>query len=117
MTRLAKWSAVAFSVVVLAGCAFRLRPEPAPRLSRRHARRAAAEPLRPGASFLASTRVALSTGESKGLTFDHGADAVLRRAALHLGKLGVKLTKLTKEQADYLGVSTEGPFKPEHYRY
>ena len=38
-------------------------------------------------------------------------------AALHLGKLGVKLTKLTKEQADYLGVSVEGPFKPEHYRY
>jgi adenosylhomocysteinase len=38
-------------------------------------------------------------------------------AALHLGKLGVKLTKLTKEQADYLGVPIEGPFKPEHYRY
>ncbi len=38
-------------------------------------------------------------------------------AALHLGKLGVKLTKLTKDQAEYLGVSTEGPFKPEHYRY
>jgi adenosylhomocysteinase len=38
-------------------------------------------------------------------------------AALHLGKLGVELTKLTKEQAEYLGVSTEGPFKPEHYRY
>ena len=38
-------------------------------------------------------------------------------AALHLDKLGVKLTKLTKEQAEYLGVSTEGPFKPEHYRY
>ncbi|MBX3196783.1 MAG: adenosylhomocysteinase [Labilithrix sp.] len=38
-------------------------------------------------------------------------------AAFHLGKLGVKLTKLTKDQADYLGVSTEGPFKPEHYRY
>jgi adenosylhomocysteinase len=38
-------------------------------------------------------------------------------ASLHLGKLGVKLTKLTKEQAEYLGVSTEGPFKPEHYRY
>ena len=38
-------------------------------------------------------------------------------AAFHLEKLGVKLTKLTKEQADYLGVSTEGPFKPEHYRY
>ena len=38
-------------------------------------------------------------------------------AALHLGKLGVELTKLTAEQASYLGVSTEGPFKPEHYRY
>ena len=38
-------------------------------------------------------------------------------AALHLGKLGVELTKLTAEQAKYLGVSVEGPFKPEHYRY
>ncbi len=38
-------------------------------------------------------------------------------AMAHLGKLGVELTKLTKEQAEYLGVSTEGPFKPEHYRY
>jgi adenosylhomocysteinase len=38
-------------------------------------------------------------------------------AQLHLGKLGVKLSKLTKEQADYLGVPVEGPFKPEHYRY
>jgi adenosylhomocysteinase len=38
-------------------------------------------------------------------------------AALHLPKLGVKLTRLTDEQATYLGVSTEGPFKPEHYRY
>jgi adenosylhomocysteinase len=38
-------------------------------------------------------------------------------AALHLPKLGVKLTKLTKEQSEYLGVSAEGPFKPEHYRY
>src|SRR6185436_11240811 len=38
-------------------------------------------------------------------------------AALHLGKLGVKLTKLTDEQAKYLGVSVDGPFKPEHYRY
>jgi len=38
-------------------------------------------------------------------------------ARLHLAKLGVKLTKLTKEQADYIGVSPDGPFKPEHYRY
>lgn len=38
-------------------------------------------------------------------------------ARLHLEQLGVKLTKLTKEQADYLGVPVEGPYKPEHYRY
>ena len=38
-------------------------------------------------------------------------------ARFHLGKLGVKLTRLTAKQADYLGISQEGPFKPEHYRY
>lgn len=38
-------------------------------------------------------------------------------ARLHLEKIGVKLTTLTQEQADYLGVPVEGPFKPEHYRY
>ena len=38
-------------------------------------------------------------------------------ARLHLGRLGVKLSKLTKEQADYLGVPVEGPYKPEFYRY
>jgi adenosylhomocysteinase len=38
-------------------------------------------------------------------------------ARLHLGKLGVKLTTLTKEQADYIGVPVEGPFKSAHYRY
>jgi adenosylhomocysteinase len=38
-------------------------------------------------------------------------------ARLHLEKIGVKLTKLTKRQADYLGVKVEGPYKPEHYRY
>jgi|TARA_B100000315_G_scaffold2635_1_gene2507 adenosylhomocysteinase len=38
-------------------------------------------------------------------------------ARFHLDKLGVKLTKLTKEQAEYLGVSVDGPYKPEHYRY
>jgi adenosylhomocysteinase len=38
-------------------------------------------------------------------------------AALHLDKLGVRLTKLTKKQADYLTLSQHGPFKPEHYRY
>ena len=38
-------------------------------------------------------------------------------AMLHLGRLGAKLTKLTKEQADYLNIPVEGPYKPEHYRY
>ncbi len=38
-------------------------------------------------------------------------------ARLHLDKLGVKLTKLTKAQSDYIGVPIEGPFKPEYYRY
>jgi adenosylhomocysteinase len=38
-------------------------------------------------------------------------------ARLHLDKLGVKLTRLSKEQADYIGVSADGPFKPEYYRY
>jgi adenosylhomocysteinase len=38
-------------------------------------------------------------------------------ARLHLEKLGVKLTTLSKEQADYIGVKVEGPYKPDHYRY
>jgi adenosylhomocysteinase len=38
-------------------------------------------------------------------------------AALHLPKLGAKLTKLTKEQAEYINVPAEGPYKPAYYRY
>ena len=38
-------------------------------------------------------------------------------ARLHLDRIGVKLSTLSNEQADYIGVSSEGPFKPEHYRY
>jgi adenosylhomocysteinase len=38
-------------------------------------------------------------------------------ASLHLDKLGVKLTKLNEQQAAYIGVTAQGPFKPEHYRY
>jgi adenosylhomocysteinase len=38
-------------------------------------------------------------------------------ARLHLEKIGVKLSKLSKEQADYIGVNVNGPYKPEHYRY
>lgn len=38
-------------------------------------------------------------------------------ARLHLDRIGVKLSKLDPEQASYIGVKPEGPFKPEHYRY
>jgi len=38
-------------------------------------------------------------------------------ARLHLDKLGVRLTQLSQEQADYIGVPADGPFKPDHYRY
>jgi len=38
-------------------------------------------------------------------------------ARLHLGRIGAKITELTDEQADYIGVSKDGPYKPEHYRY
>jgi adenosylhomocysteinase len=38
-------------------------------------------------------------------------------ARLHLSKLGVKLTELSEEQASYIGVKPQGPFKAEHYRY
>jgi adenosylhomocysteinase len=43
--------------------------------------------------------------------------ATARQARLHLEKIGAKLTKLTKKQADYIGVPVEGLYKPEHYRY
>ena len=38
-------------------------------------------------------------------------------AALHLAKIGVELDTLSKDQADYIGVEQQGPFKPEYYRY
>ena len=38
-------------------------------------------------------------------------------AKLHLAKIGVELTELRKDQADYIGVKVEGPFKPDYYRY
>jgi len=38
-------------------------------------------------------------------------------ARLHLSKIGVELEELTKDQADYIGVTVDGPYKPEHYRY
>ena len=45
------------------------------------------------------------------------AAEALKLSADHLEKLGVKLTKLSKAQADYLGLAETGPYKPDHYRY
>ncbi len=58
-----------------------------------------------------------------GMSFATGTVSVLPKkldekvARLHLGKVGVKLTTLSKVQAEYLGVSVDGPYKPDHYRY
>ena len=58
-----------------------------------------------------------------GKTYESGKVYVLPKildekvARLHLDKLGVKLTQLSQEQADYIGVPVDGPYKPEHYRY
>jgi adenosylhomocysteinase len=38
-------------------------------------------------------------------------------AKLHLGRIGANLTTLTQQQADYIGVPVQGPYKPEHYKY
>jgi adenosylhomocysteinase len=61
--------------------------------------------------------------EMTGMTFAAGNVYVLPKkldekvARLHLAKVGVKLTKLTSAQAEYLGVAVDGPYKPDHYRY
>ena len=58
-----------------------------------------------------------------GLSYDENKVTLLSKkldekvARLHLDKLGVKLTKLSEDQADYIGVPVDGPYKPEHYRY
>jgi len=58
----------------------------------------------------------------RGDSYSNGVHVLPKRldekvASLHLDKLGVKLTKLNPEQADYIGVGVEGPYKPDHYRY
>ena len=45
----------------------------------------------------------------------HGAEGTMRKPIIHY--LGARLTELTEEQADYIGVPKDGPFKPDHYRY
>ena len=74
-------------------------------------------------------QIALWTNATKGqdamtgMKFEAGKVYVLPKkldekvARLHLAKVGVKLTTLSKVQSEYLGVPVDGPFKPDHYRY
>jgi adenosylhomocysteinase len=64
---------------------------------------------------LAQIAMATEPHEKKVYTLPKTLDEEVAR--LHLGRLGVQLTRLTDKQADYLGISVQGPFKPEHYRY
>jgi adenosylhomocysteinase len=64
---------------------------------------------------LAQIELASKKHEIKVYTLPKTLDEEVAR--LHLDRLGVRLTKLTQEQADYLGVPVEGPYKPDHYRY
>ena len=64
---------------------------------------------------LAQIELAAGTYQKKVYTLPKKLDEEVAR--LHLGRLGVKLTTLNSVQAEYLGVSVEGPFKPDHYRY
>jgi len=72
-------------------------------------------------SFTNQTLAQIELYNNKG-TYDIGVYTLPKHldekvAALHLEKVGAKLSKLTKKQADYLGVPVKGPFKPDHYRY
>jgi adenosylhomocysteinase len=64
-------------------------------------------------------QIALWTETSKYKLGVHTLPKILdeKVARLHIGKLGVNLTKLSKEQSDYLNIPVEGPYKPEWYRY
>lgn len=64
---------------------------------------------------LAQIELASKTFDNKVYTLPKSLDEEVAR--LHLGRLGVKVTRLTQEQADYLGVPVDGPFKPDYYRY
>ena len=64
---------------------------------------------------LAQLKLASEPLENKVYTLPKELDEEVAR--LHLARLGVKLTTLTPEQAEYIGVKVEGPYKPSHYRY
>ena len=66
---------------------------------------------------LAQIALHANTGEYDNKVYTLSKELDEKVARLHLAKLGVELTTLSGEQADYIGVTPEGPYKPEHYRY
>ncbi len=73
------------------------------------------------ASFTNQTLAQIELWQNPG-RYEHRVYTLPKRldekvARLHLGKIGVALTKLTAKQAEYMGLDTEGPYKPDHYRY
>ena len=64
---------------------------------------------------LAQIALATEPHEKRVYTLPKSLDEEVAR--LHLGRIGAQLTRLTRKQADYLGISVDGPFKPEYYRY
>jgi adenosylhomocysteinase len=66
---------------------------------------------------LAQIELAVSKGKYEKKVYVLPKQLDEKVARLHLSKIGVKLTKLTKDQADYIGVAVDGPYKSEHYRY
>ena len=58
-----------------------------------------------------------NTGEYRDSVYTLPKELDEKVARLHLAKLGVELTELSGDQAEYIGVTPQGPFKPEHYRY
>jgi adenosylhomocysteinase len=64
---------------------------------------------------LAQIKLGAENLESKVYTLPKELDEEVAR--LHLDRLGAKLSRLTPDQAKYMGVSVDGPFKPDHYRY
>jgi adenosylhomocysteinase len=64
---------------------------------------------------LAQLDLAANTYEPKVMILPKQLDEEVAR--LHLDRLGVQMDRLSKQQADYIGVSQDGPYKPNHYRY
>jgi adenosylhomocysteinase len=66
---------------------------------------------------LAQMALHANTGEYGNKVYTLSKELDEKVARLHLAKLGVELTELSGDQAEYIGVTPAGPYKPEHYRY